>query len=233
MMAKGSMMVLPPGRAWLGWLALAGALLCGGGPASAQEFSAGLVIEKGDGGPVAPAGTLRVSGDKVRIETPDLAGGFFLIDGTKPAAYFVRPAARVFMDARKSSQLTRLFVPLDPDNPCTQWQTMAKLAGIADQVDWRCERVGEQTIGAQSTVGYRAISARGQEFTGWIDLAHKFPIRIETDKGTVISVNDIRDEPQPPGPFEIPAGFRKFEPEMLIEQIKQSDVWVEKLPAQP
>ncbi len=227
------MMVLPPGRAWLGCLALAGALLCGGVPARAQQFSAGLVIAKRDGNAAAPAGTLRVSNEKVRIETPDVTNGFFLIDGAKPAAYFVRPAARVFMDARKSSQLTRLFVPVDPDNPCTQWQTMAKLAGFADQVDWRCERVGEQTIGAQNTVGYRAISARGQEFTGWIDLAHKFPIRIETDKGTVISATDIRDEPQPPGPFQIPSGFRKFEPEMLIEQIKQSDVWVEKPSAQP
>jgi hypothetical protein len=227
MMAKDSMIVLPAGRAWLGYLALAGALLCGSATARAQQFSAGLVRLTRDGGVAAPAGRLSVSGDKVRIETPDLADGFFLIDGAKPAAYFVRPDARVFMEARKSSQLTQLFVPVDPDNPCTQWQAMAKLAGATDQVDWRCERVGEQTIGARSTVGYRTISARGWEFTGWIDVAYKFPIRIETKDGTAISVENVQDQSEPAQPFEIPAGFRKFDPRMLIERIKQSDVWVD------
>jgi hypothetical protein len=226
-MAEGSMIVLRPGRVRLGWLALASALLCGSVEAQAQQFSADIVIVARDGGATAPAGKLRVSGDKVRIETPDLADGFFLIDGAKPAAYFVRPTARVFMDARKSSQLTRLFVPVDPDNPCAQWQAMAKLAGVVDQVDWRCERVGEQTIGARSTVAYRAISTRGRELTGWVDTGYKFPLRIETEDGAVISVENVQDESQPAQPFEIPAGFRKFDPQKLIEQIKQSDVWVD------
>jgi hypothetical protein len=221
------MILLLPSRAWLGRLALAGALLCGSVDAQAQHFAADLVIVTRDGGAAAPAGKLRVAGDKVRIETPDIADGFFLIDGEKPAAYFVRPTARVFMDARKSSQLTRLFVRVDPDNPCTQWQAMAKLAGVVDQGDWRCERVGEQAIGARSTVAYRAISARGRELTGWVDVVYKFPLRIETDDGAVISVENVRDESQPAQPFEIPAGFRKFDPQKLIEQIKQSDVWVD------
>jgi hypothetical protein len=232
-MAKGSMIVLPPSRAWFGWLMLAGALLYGGASARAQQFSASLVIAKGEGGAAAPAGTLRVSGDKVRIETPDVANGFFLIDSAKPSAYFVRPASRVFMAARKSSELTRLFVPVDPNHPCAQWQAMAKLSGSDDQVDWRCERVGEQTIDARSTVGYRVVSTRGREFTGWIDVVHKFPVRIETEEGIVISANDVRDEPQPGEPFQIPVGFRKFDPQMLIEQIKKSDVWVEKPSEQP
>jgi hypothetical protein len=226
-MTKNLMIVLSPGRAWLGWLALAGAVLCGNAAARAQQFAADLAIVARDGGAATPAGKLRVSDDKVRIETPDLADGFFLIDGATPAAYFVRPTARVFMDARKSNQLTRLFVPVDPDNPCVQWRAMAKLAGVADQGDWRCERVGEQTIGARSTVAYRAISGRGRELTGWVDVGYKFPLRIETEDGAVISVENVLDESQPAQSFEIPAGFRKFDPQKLIEQIKQSDVWVD------
>jgi hypothetical protein len=223
-MSKDSMIVLPPRRAWFGRLALAGALLCSSA-ARAQQFEASLVIAR-DGG-ATTAGKLRVSGDKVRIETPDLPGSFFVIDGAKPAAYFVRPAMRVFMDARQSSPLTRLFVPVDPDNPCMQWQAMAKVAGIADQGDWRCERIGEQAVGTRSTIAYRAISARGLELKGWVDAAYKFPLRIETVDGAVISVENVRDESQPAQSFEIPAGFRKFSPEMIIEQVKQSDVWVE------
>jgi hypothetical protein len=42
---------------------------------------------------------LNVSGRKVRIETPDLAMGYFIIRDDVGAAYFVRPVQRVFMDA--------------------------------------------------------------------------------------------------------------------------------------
>jgi hypothetical protein len=231
-MTKDLKIVARPGRARLGWLALVGGLLCSNVAASAQQFEAGLVIVMRDGEAAAPAGKLRVSGDKARIETPDLASGFFVIDGAKSGAYFVRPAARIFMDARQSSRLTRLFVPVDPENPCPQWQAMAKSAGIAVDQDWRCDRVGERTIGARNTVAYRVTSTRGRELTGWVDAAYRFPLRIETEDGAVISAENVQDEPQPAQLFEIPAGFRKFDPHTLIEQIKHSDVWVEPPSAQ-
>jgi hypothetical protein len=225
-MTKAPINILPRQRKWLSFLAVAGILLCDVTAARAQQFSADLIITPQDGAATSPAGKLRVFDDKVRLETPELADGFFLIDGAKPAAYFVRPAARVFMDARQSSRLTRMFVPVDPDNPCRQWQAMATLAGVAGQGDWRCERAGEEPIGGQNVVGYRAVPASGQEFLGWIDPARKFPLRIETGDGAIISAENIRDEPQPAQLFEMPPGLRKFDPQALIQQIKQSDVWV-------
>jgi hypothetical protein len=224
-MTQGVMIVLPPNRVWLSLLALVGFLLCGHAVAQAQQFSADLVITRGDGAAV-PAGKLRVFDDKVRLETPELADGFFLIDGARPAAYFVRPAARVFMDARQSSRLTRIFVQVDPIEPCRQWQAMARLADAADHGDWRCEHGGEEVIGGRSTTLYRAVSAPGQELVGWIDAARKFPLRIKTEDGAIISAENVRDEPQPAELFEIPSGFRKFDPQILIQRIKQSDVWV-------
>lgn len=223
-MTQGTMTVLPSNRTWLSLLALVGFWLCGHAVAQAQQFSADLVITRG-GDAAVPAGKLRVFDDKVRLETPELADGFFLIDGARPAAYFVRPAARVFMDARQSSPLTRIFVQVDPLEPCRQWQAMARLAGAADH-DWRCEHAGEEAIGGRSTTLYRAVSAPGRELVGWIDAARKFPLRIKTEDGAIISAESIRDEPQPAELFEIPPGFRKFDPQILIERIKQSDVWV-------
>lgn len=225
-MIKGPMVVLPCNLRWLSLLTLAGFLVCAGAPGQAQQFSAVLVATRGDG-VAAPAGKLRVYGDKVRIETPELADGFFLIDGAKPAAFFVRPAAGIFMEARQSSRLTRLFVQIDPQDPCRKWQTMARVAGIADREDWRCERVGEEMIDGQRAIAYRAVSRPGKELLGWIDQVRKFPLRIKDEDGAILTAQNIRDEPQPAQLFEIPRGFRKFDPELLIQQIKQSDVWVE------
>jgi hypothetical protein len=225
-MTNGPWIALPSIRAWLGLFALAGLLLCGRAPAQAQQFSADLVAVQGDGAAVTPAGKLRVLDEKVRIETPELADGFFLIDGAKPAAYFVRPAAQVFMDARQSSRLTRIFVQVDPENPCRQWQAMAQLAEAADQGDWRCERLGEETVGGRNVTKYRAVSASGHVLFGWIDVVRKFPLQIRTEDGVIITAENVRDESQPARLFEISPGLRKFDPRKLIQQIKQSDVWV-------
>ena len=119
-------------------------VLAGSAAAPAQQFSADIVVQRGAA--TTPAGRLRVLDGKVRIETPEFADGFFLVDTAKPSAYFVRPASRIYMDARQSSQFTQLLVPLDPDQPCRQWQAMAHLAGLAEQGDWRCERTGEEEI---------------------------------------------------------------------------------------
>jgi hypothetical protein len=215
---------------WLGLLGPVVFLICGAAPAQAQQFSADLVAI-GGAAAATSAGKLRVFDGKVRIETPDHADGFFLVDAANHAAYFARPAQRVFMEARQSSRLTRLFVLVDPLDPCPQWQSMAKLAGAAEADEaWRCERVGEEVIDGRHAAAYRAILPSGKHFVGWIEPGLKFPLRIEMDDGATIAVRNIKEGPQPEGLFEIPAGFRKFDLQGLFERIKQSDVWVEPPP---
>jgi hypothetical protein len=132
------------------------------------------------------------------------------------------------MDARQSSRLNQLLVPLDLNDPCMQWQDMATLAG---GTDWRgplrCERLREEVIDGRGVVAYRARSSAGKELLGWIDVSLKFPLRIQLEDGTTISVENIHEEPQPAALFEIPSAFRRFDPEALLKRIKQSDVWVE------
>jgi hypothetical protein len=229
-MTKGRMILSPSCWTWLSLLACVGFLMCDGASAQAQQFSADLVATHVDG-TTAAAGKLRVFNDKVRIETPDFADGFFLIDGPSGAAYFARPADRIVMDARQSSRLTQMFVSVDPGDPCGQWQSMAKLAGAADAGDpWRCERVGEEIIDGRRAAAYRAITPAGRDFVGWIDPDLKFPLRIKLADGATIAVQNIQEAPQSAALFDIPTGFRKFDPEALIKRIKQSDVWVEPPP---
>jgi hypothetical protein len=172
------------------------------------------------------AGRIWVREARVRIETPDLPNAFFLVDVAQPSAYFVRPAMRTYMDARQSSLLTRLFVPVDPNEPCRRWQAMVELAGVAGQGNWRCERSGEEIIDGRTSVVFRASFGSGRTLLAWIDPSRGFPLRIRTAEGTVIGLETIRDEAQPASLFELPANLKKFSPEALVEQIKQSDVWV-------
>src|ERR1700688_1403818 len=66
--------------------------------AQAQHFSADIVTRHDDVS--APAGRLSVLDGKVRIETTEQPDGFFLVDTVKPSAFFVRPGARLYMEAR-------------------------------------------------------------------------------------------------------------------------------------
>lgn len=198
--------------------------MVGAAAARAQQFSADIAVRQDEVS--KPAGRLSVRHGKARIEANEHPDGFFLIDTVAPSAYFVRPAARVFMDAKQSSRLTRLFVPVDPDAPCRQWQAMAKLAGVAGQGEWRCERTGEETIEGRWTIAFRAVSDASEVLTGWIDRERKFPLRIKTGDGDLFTLEKISDEALPESSFELPADVSKFNPEALIERIKQSDVWV-------
>lgn len=194
------------------------------GSVVAQQFSADLVARKDETASVL--GRLRVSNGKERLEAAALPDGFFLIDMAGPAAYFVRPGARVFMDAKQSSPLTAMFVPLDPNDPCRQWLAMAQLSAQTDLATWHCQHDHEETVAGRKMDVYRVATPSGSTFLGWVDRDRRFSVQIKTEDGTTITADHIRDEPQPAQTFEIPVGMRKFDPEALIRRIKQSDVWV-------
>jgi hypothetical protein len=191
-----------------------------------KDFDAVLLRSEQGAAPV-PNGRLSVSTSRARLDVKELPDGYFIIDGTAPSAIFVKPAAGVYMAARRSSRLTQWFVPVDPTNPCPQWQAMARIAGEPDHGAWHCERAGETTIGGHHAIGYRVMAASGQQFLGWVDPALAFPLRIELGDGTMFAVDGVTERPQAPAFTQIPSDFRKFDPLALIERIKQSDVWVE------
>lgn len=192
---------------------------------TARSFSAELVRRQGS--TIVSTGRIDVLASKVRFETSELADGYFIADVAIPSAYFIRPAARVYMDARQSTPLTRLFVPVDPMNPCPQWQAMARLAEASTHGSWRCMGKGEQTLDGRRVLSYSALSDDQEKFVGWIDREHGFPLQIKLPDGVIFALQAIRDQPGDARHFDVPDGFRKFDPAALLERVKQSDVWVE------
>ncbi len=207
-------------------------LLCGlarfESVAHAQQFVAELGAIKAGSPSKETMGRVYVSRGKVRIETHDVADGFFVVNADQPAAWFVRPQQRVFMDARRSSPLTQVLVRVDPANACRQWQAMEVIAGAAaGGAEWRCARIGLEDVNGHEALKYEVTSRDGRRSYRWIDPLRQFPVRVENGDGSVVTLDAIVDAPQASTLFTVPTGFRKFDPLQLIEQIKLSDVWVE------
>jgi hypothetical protein len=195
----------------------------------AHEFSADIVSRDPTGAATGSAGRVFVSNGKVRIETSNTPAGFFLIDGAAASAVFVRPAQQVFMDARQSSLLTQIFLPVDPNVPCPQWQAAARNAGVPNaDGDWHCERIDTARVdGHDTTIQYTVVSSNQESTQRWIDTALNFPVKLRQSDGATLALEHIRVEPQPASLFTVPVSYRKSDPRALIDRIKQSDVWVE------
>jgi hypothetical protein len=197
-----------------------------GEPAS-REFSADIVNRDASGRVVGPTAKLYVAGRKVRLETSEAAAGFFLIDGETGTALFVQPAQHLFMDAKQSTRLTQLFVPVDPNDPCPQWQAAARNAGAADAGStWRCERVNSAIGDHGGNVEYRLVLPNEALDLRWIDAGLRFPMRLKSGDGMTLALERILVTPQPASLFTLPPDYRKSDPRALIERIKRSDVWV-------
>jgi hypothetical protein len=139
----------------------------------------------------------------------------------------VRPAKEVFMEARQTTMLTQILVPLDPSDPCRTWQAMAVSAGAAAKGQWTCDRGGEETIDGHKAIAYSAVSPLHKRITGWIDQDLKILMKNQIEGGASIELRNVEKGPQAAKLFEIPDQYQKFEPERLLELIKKSDVWVE------
>jgi hypothetical protein len=209
-------------------LCCAAYLVFAGAGAGAQEFSATVVLTgPGDQSATEP-GRILVADGKVHLELPDFRDGFFLVDPAAATAYYVSTTRRVFMEARQSSPLAHILVPVDPDDPCQQWQSIAVIVGAAGpERGWQCSRAGTESVGALETIRYQAAAPSGQRYDVWIDPGIRFPIKIRAEVGAIVDIANVEQGPQPQAAFQVPAGFGKFDPQGLIDRVKQSDVWVE------
>jgi hypothetical protein len=196
--------------------------------AHAGEFSADIVSRDAAGTVIGAAAKLYVRNHLVRIETPEASAGFLLINGDAGTAQFVRPEQQLFMEAKQSSKLTQIFVPVDTKEPCRQWRAAAGSASSASAAgEWGCERIEDDIINGRPAVQFRVSSPASPSSLRWIDSDLEFPVKLLAGDGTTITLEHIVVEAQPANQFVIPPGFRNFDPRALIERVKHSDVWVD------
>jgi len=198
--------------------------------AAAEDFSAHLVDLDASGQPRAygNGGELHVSGDRVRFDREQASGTRFLVDVGRETSYVIAPGQRLYMDAKQSSPVTQIFVPVDPEAPCVRWQAMAVVAGAVEEGQaWHCDRLGEETLFARATIKYALTSPKGATGFGWIDPARKFMVKFQAADGAVMELRDIVAAPQQDALFTLPPEFGKYDVSQLMERVKRSDGWVE------
>jgi hypothetical protein len=191
------------------------------------SFSADIVSLDAGGARRAAAAKLHVANHKTRIEMAGAADGFFLSDTDAGTALFVRSAQRLYLDARQSTLLTRIFVPVDPRNPCRQWQAAAATAGVPSTGEWHCELIERASVNHREIIEYRVVTSDGQSNYGWVDRTIGFPVKWQAADGKMFVVESILLQAQPQSLFNIPSDYRKLDPQALLERIKHSDVWAE------
>jgi hypothetical protein len=194
---------------------------------SPQSFSADIVSLDSGGAPVGASAKLRAANRKTRIELPGAADGFFISDTDAGTALFVRSAQRIYLDARQSTPLTRIFVWVDPSDPCRQWQSAAETAGIVSTAEWRCEPIERASVNQRQVIEYRVFMPDGQSSYGWVDSTIGFPVKWQAADGNRFVLESILLDAQPANMFSIPSDYRKLDPQALLERIKHSDVWVD------
>ena len=131
------------------------------------------------------------------------------------------------MDAKQSTPLTQMFVPVDPADPCRQWQEAARIAGDATASGWRCARVGSAMMDSHAVIVFQVQSPGHPSSQRWIEPVLGFTAKSVEADGSTLTLENIRIESQPQSLFSLPPDYRKLDPRALIERIKQSDVWAD------
>jgi hypothetical protein len=200
-----------------------------GSPAQSSQpsFSADIVSRDTGGALLGAAAKLYAANRKARIETPGTADGFFIIDADAGTALFVRSAQRIYLDARKSTPLTQIFVWVDPRDPCRQWQAAAATAGGGSAGEWRCEPIEHKLVNQREIIEYSVLMPDGRASYGWVDSTISFPVKWQAADGKTLVLENILLQAQPANLFSVPPDFRKLDPQALIERIKHSDVWAD------
>lgn len=200
-----------------------------GAPAqsSSASFSADIISRDAGGAPLGATAKLHAANHKARIELPGAADGFFVSDTDAGTALFVRSAQRLYLDARQSTPLTRIFVWVDPRDPCRQWQAAAVTAGMVGTGEWRCEPVDHAIVNEHQVIEYRVSMPDGQSSYGWVDSMIGFPVKWRAADGNLFVLENILLDTQPANLFSIPPDYRKLDPQALLERIKHSDVWAD------
>src|SRR5207244_83136 len=90
------------------------------------------------------------------------------------------------------------------ENPC------------ANEEGVTCKKVGEETVNGRDCDKWEFTSSDPEKNkTSWIDKKMHFPVKM-VSKDSTVEFSNIKEGAQDAGHFEVPAGYQKFDPAMMM-----------------
>ena len=130
-----------------------------------------------------------------------------IMDMGKKVAYILMPQMKMYMESSME----------EPSRHGAGFADLMKLAATNDPCSTRkdatCTKAGTETVNGRSCDKWLMKTSNGPE-TVWMDQKLHFPIRKETAEST-LNVTNVKEGSQPESLFEVPAGYRKFDPRMM------------------
>jgi hypothetical protein len=177
-----------------------------------QPFSADMTTVHTNG--TKMTGKIYFSPPRMRIDMTSMGeqhGPFggnmsMIVDPPAQTSYMLMPQAQMYMQFRANdangsmNQGMRNLQNLTQRGTCPEGTT--------------CKKVGTETVNGRSCDRYENTDKEGRHSTAWIDQKLHFPIRLqETDSTT--DFTNVREGPQDPSLFQVPAGYKPFDPREL------------------
>jgi hypothetical protein len=192
-------------------------VLCAHFTLAQTEFSA----EVFDNQKPEPQAKIYFGKDRIRFEPGKKdarGGGALIMNLTTRSSTVVMDQQHMYMELPAQIAAQRntyhFFRTGDVDSACSDWLAQSWNKGGT------CHKVGSDTVNGRSTVKYEGTNARGEAGTIWLDPKLRFPVKWEGKNGGG-EMRNIQEGSQPSNPFEIPAGYTKFDLGAMMKQQPQ------------
>jgi outer membrane lipoprotein-sorting protein len=129
-----------------------------------------------------------------------------IVDGATETNYMLMHGPQMYMEFHGERQNS-----MSPD-----LRNMLQLKGGSDPCsgdpDRTCKKVGTETVNGRSCDKWEVTDKKSGKSTMCVDQKIHFPVRIQEADGTTMDMNNIKEGPQDPSLFKVPAGYRPFDP---------------------
>lgn len=160
----------------------------------------------------AVTGKLYVSKGKMRQEVvQDGQTRITISDADRGVAWILNPERKEYVEMKgptptagpAAGAAARPPLPDEAGHPCQQ-----QGAGL------KCTKLGSESVNGRTADKWEMVGTEGQEtfrMVTWIDSRLRLPVKAEFPGGGQSELRDVKEGPQPPELFAVPADYKKVE----------------------
>ena len=160
----------------------------------------------------AVSGKLYVSKSKMRQElVQDGQTRITISDADQGVAWILNPERKEYVEMKgpaptggpTAGAAGRPPMPDEAGHPCQQQGSGLK-----------CTKLGSESVNGRTADKWEVVATQGQEtFRSimWVDLRLRLPVKAEFPGGVLSELHDVKEGPQPPELFAVPADYKKVE----------------------